>query len=100
MDILDNYPEIKKLFEKLYLTRRDEILAHMLEADNEYMVLCCKRAEASMSLKNVLTSIEANDLFEEYSDAIFEQEIYELHAIYKQALIDAIIALRNQGLLT
>lgn len=100
MDIFEKYPEVKKQFEKLLQTRRNEILDHILETDEEYKKLVRERMQASMSLKNImLVDSEANILFEKYSDTIYAQEIYELEVIYKQAFIDAIIVCQNQELL-
>lgn len=99
MDIFEKHPELKIQFEKLFQTRRNEILTLMLETDNEYKKLIHKRAEASMMMKNVIIGTETNIVFEKYSDTIYAQEIYELDAIYKQAFLDAIIVLQNQGLL-
>lgn len=79
--IFFKYPELEKQFETLCKTRRNEILSHIVETDNEYENLRCKRADASMALKNALDSTNAGSLLEEYSDAVYEQEIYELDAI-------------------
>lgn len=99
MDIFAKHPELKKQFDALLQTRRNEILNYMLETDKHYQNIVQARTQASMSLKNKLIGSETNTLFEEYSDAIYAQEIYELDAIYTQAFIDAIITIQEQGLL-
>lgn len=97
MEFLDRYPKLAEQLELLCKTRRDEILAHMIETDKEYEQLRAKRADASMALKNAFYSTD--ELFEEYSDAVYAQEVYELDAVYRQALYDALNALKEQGLL-
>lgn len=97
MGLLDKYPVLVKQFEVLCRTRPDEILAHMIETDSEYESLRRSRADTSMAVKDALDSSEA--LLEAYSDAVYAQEVYELDAIYRQALYDAIDALKNQGIL-
>jgi hypothetical protein len=100
MDTLDRYPGLKEKIEILCRTRRDEILAHMVEADSEYDRLNRERADASMALKNAIDGTDADALFETYSDAVYAQEVYELDAVYKQAtIVDTLETLKTQGLL-
>lgn len=99
MDFFDKYSKLEKQFEILCRTRRDEILSHIIETDSEYESLRRNRADASMVLKEVLGRSNADRLFEEYSDAVYAQEVYELDTIYRQALYDALEAVRNQGIL-
>ena len=99
MDILEKHPELKKQLDKLLQTRRSEILNDMPETDSDYKKLVQERTQASMALKNMLISFESDKLFEEYSDTIYAQEIYELDAIYKQAFIDAVNVCQEQELL-
>ena len=99
MDILDKYPELKDKLEKLLHTKRNDILNNMLETDNEYKTLCDERVRTSTELKNMLVGFETDILFEEYSDAIYAQEVYELEAVYKQGFIDAIDNLHKQNLI-
>jgi hypothetical protein len=99
MDIFVRYPELKEKFGTLCQSRRNEILAHMMETDSKYDELSQKRADASMVLKEVIDDTEADVLFEAYSDAVYAQEVYELDAVYKQAFCDALNALKEQGIL-
>ena len=99
MDVFEKYPELKKQFEILSQTRRDEILDCMLKTDVEYKAIVQSRTQASMSLKNKLADAESSELFEKYSDAVYAQEVYELDVIYKQAFIDAIAVCQEQGIL-
>jgi hypothetical protein len=99
MDILDRYPELKEKFETLCQTRRDEILACLVDSDSEYDNLSQKRVDASMALKTAISELEADKLFEVYTDTVYDQEIYEIDAVYKQAWIDALEAMKEKGLL-
>ena len=99
MDIFDKYPELKKKIEALYELRRNEILSHMVETDDVYNDLCRKRADTSMAVKLALAGIGADALFEEYSDAVYAQEIYELDAIYRRAFYDTVEILKELGLI-
>jgi len=99
MDILLKYPAVKEEFEKLSRTRCSEILDSMLKTDNRYKELIQRRSSASMALKNILDGFEPNKLFEEYSDSIYAQEIYELDFIYEQAFTDAVIVFQEQKIL-
>jgi len=99
MNIFNNRPDLKNIFDVLHETRRDEILADMLITDDVYTTLCDGRTEASMLLKNAIAGTPADDLFEKYSDTIYRQEIYELDSVYKQAFFDAVIVLEQRGLL-
>ena len=62
----------------------------MVKADAEYEALRRARATASMVLKKVLENSETDALFEAYSDAVYAQEGYELNAVYRQAMYDAL----------
>ena len=100
MDILNRYPELKNKLEQLLQTRRDKILDYLLETDEKYRELTKKRIQSSMALKNIVAGLKEPDkVFEEYSDAVFAQEIYELEAVYKQGFIDAVVDLYDNGLL-
>lgn len=99
MEYFRSHPELEKEMETLCQTRRDEILSQMVESDSEYNELCRKRADASMALNNVLIENKKEYLLEQYSNAIFAQEVYELEAFYKQALIDTVNTLHELGLL-
>ena len=67
--------------------RREKILKYLKDNDQNYAVLIKKRAEQSMILRSKL----GNDIgeLEKYMDLIYEQEIYELDAVYILALHDA-----------
>lgn len=100
MEIFEKYPQLQYKFNELSQTRQNEILSNMLKTDDNYKELIKKRTHASMVIKNIIDELEkANTFFEEYSDTIYEQEIYELNAIYKQGFIDAIIVLEEYHLL-
>ena len=95
MEALGDNPELAKCFKMLCQTRRNEILSQLLENDKAYQKLCRERADISMELKALLPDENSNALFERYSDAICAQEIYELDAIYKQGLHDALDSLQK-----
>lgn len=97
MEILNNHAELSKQFEELCQTRRDEILADMVNTDNDYDTLRRKRADASMILRDTLG--EDFELLELYSESIYAQECYELDTIYRQGFLDALDVLHSQGLL-
>ena len=100
MDILLKYPEIKAELDKSLRTKRDEILSEMLKSDCDYKRLVDERTAASIALKNSLAGLaEANILFEKYSDTIYKQEIYELNAVYRHGITDAVTALINHQFL-
>jgi hypothetical protein len=99
MEILSKNPELANHFNMLCQTRRDEILSQMMENDEQYEKLCKKRADISMELKMLLSDAETDALFEKYSDAVYEQEIYELDAIYRQGLHDALDYLQKKLLI-
>lgn len=99
MDILNRRPELKDTFETLCRTRRDEILAQMVKTDGAYDQISRARADASMALKRAVGGTDADGLFEGYTDAVYAQEAYELDAVYKQALRDALEVLEERGLL-
>jgi hypothetical protein len=99
MVALNKYLKLLKP-EKLSESRVNEILAYLLETDAGYQKLTEKRAQSSMMLKNTIAgSKEADILFEEYSDAVYAQESYELEIVYKQGFIDAVADLYDKGLL-
>ena len=97
--IFNNHPAFKMAFEGLYKTRRDEILTEMLEIDDCYKKLCQQRADTSSTVFEVMKSSGKVDIFEEYSCAIYEQEIYELEAVYKAAFSDAVDKLIIHGVI-
>ena len=99
MGNLNKHPEIAARFETLRSTRRDEILSEMVETDKEYNKLRQNRADASMALKAALEGEGQHALLEAYSDAVYAQEVYELDAVYKQALRDAINVFEEHGLI-
>ena len=100
MNIFDKYPKVKSKFDKLAQTRQDEILSNMLASDDDYIKFVNKRADASMTLKNAISGLkEASILFEQYSDAIYAQETYELAEIYRLSFIDAIIVFQENDLI-
>jgi hypothetical protein len=99
MDIIDRYPKLKEKLESLCQTRRDEILACLVDTNSEYEKLNRERADASMALKNAIEGTAADELFEEYSDAVYAQEVYELDVVYRQATIDVLKVLENREVL-
>jgi len=76
-------------FEKLCVTRREEIINNLLKSDTTYQKLTHKRAITSQAVMDALNNQGMLILFEAYSDAIYAQEVYELEAVYKEAFHDA-----------
>ena len=97
MEYLEKYPYLKKPIEAMFENRRNEILNQMLEADSKYLELSKKRAKTSHDLLETLDDTQA-ELFEQYSDSIYAQEIYELDSLYKQAVNDTLNLLHDCGL--
>lgn len=98
MEILKKYPKAAKQFEKMYETRRNEILMEMLETDYEYKKLCKERTDSSMELKAAIVGSDIDILFEKYSDTAYAQDAYELDAIYKKAIEDAMSVMEKNGI--
>jgi hypothetical protein len=96
LEILHRYPGLQSTFDRLCQTRRDEILAHLTASDSQYDSLRRNRADASMALLGALSD---DALLEAYSDAVYAQESYELDAVYRLALYDALDALNHRGIL-
>lgn len=99
MEILNKYPELAEQFEEMYQTQRNKILTEMLEMDDEYKMLCKERMNSSMELKAVIVGSDIDVLFEKYSDAAFAQDVYELDALYKKGIEDALIVLERNGII-
>ena len=99
MKSLEKHPDVKNRLDLLCESRCDEILTQMLENDSEYNRLFDKRSDASMALKNAIIGTEADELLEEYTDAVIEQEVYEQNTLYRQAVNDVLAVLRDCGLL-
>ena len=98
MKIFEKYPDLKKRLEALQENRRNEILERLLENNEEYIKLRDERAAASMALRDALDNKQVK-LFEEYSDSIYAQEIFELDELYGQAMSDTLEILEESGLL-
>lgn len=92
------YRDFDERIESLCQTRPGEILSRIVKSDAVYEALRRARASASMALKKVLESPETDALFEAYSDAVYAQEGYELNAVYKHGMYDALDMLKNQGI--
>ncbi|MDR0920337.1 MAG: hypothetical protein LBM93_14020 [Oscillospiraceae bacterium] len=99
MEILKKYPQLSKQFDTMYQTRRNEILAKMLENDDEYKKLCQERTNNSMKLKEAIVGSEIDVLFEKYSNSAYAQDIYELDFLYKQAVKDTIDILEENDII-
>ena len=97
MDILLKYPEMAAEFTQLCQTRRNEILQAMVDTDEDYSRIRRLRTDTSMALRNRLE--DDCDLLENYSDAVYMQESYELDAVYRQGFLDALDTLAKRGLL-
>lgn len=97
MSILDKFPWLSESFEVLCRTRRDEILQYMVERDELYYALRLERTKTSMLLKGALG--DKDNLLEEYANAVYTQECYELDKLYRQGFLDALIILEERGLL-
>ena len=99
MEILEKHLDLKRQLEFLHEDRRNEILSDMLENDDEYKNLCRSRKNSSIALKNAIFDTDIDRLFEEYSDAAYEQDAYELDSIYKKAVNDTLSLLSKNGLI-
>ena len=89
-------PKLKTLFETMRSERRYEIFDYLRKTDETYAGIVKNRTEQSMILRSKLTDIAE---LETYMDFVYEQNIYELEAIYIHAFYDAIEALKKLGLL-
>jgi len=99
MDILKKHPNIAKQFDEMYKNRLNEILAEMLENDEKYKVLCEKRKKASIALKQAVKATETDKLFEYYSDASLAHDSYELDAVYRKGVEDAVSIFSQNGVI-
>ncbi|MCL1878806.1 MAG: hypothetical protein FWF80_08100 [Defluviitaleaceae bacterium] len=88
--ILNVYPFFAEIFEDMCATRRREITEKLPELDAHYKALARQRADTSQVVLKILIEHGMVDHFEAYSDAICEEEIYELDAIYREAFLDAL----------
>lgn len=75
--------------EKMSISRQDEIIDKLLEADTHYLELTKKRAKTSQAVLDVLIEHGKTDCFESYSDAIYAKEVYEMDIVYLEAFLDA-----------
>ena len=91
-DCFDEFPGLRELFEKNQHDRRDEILEHLSNNDKEYIKLVKKRADQSMVVRNFMGT--QTPALEKYMDIVYEQELYELDAMYSQAFCDVIKVMR------
>lgn len=98
MEFLEKTPALKKQFEALYENRQNEILSEILKKDEGYIKLNNERAEASTALREVLDD-EAMELFEKYSDSLYAHEIYEIDTVYRQAVLDTLTLLQENGMI-
>lgn len=97
MDIFEKHPDLEMEFNRLCQTRRNELLQEMVETDGKYDVLRRTRTDASMRLRDALA--DNHSLLEEYANAVFAQEGYELDALYRQGFLDALQVLKELDLL-
>jgi len=93
INYLNEYPELKNIFEKMRAERRDEILDHLKNIDKAYSALIEKRKSLSMEIREKYRDNISE--FDKYMDLVYEQEIYELDAIYTHAFYDAILVLKK-----
>lgn len=91
----DKYHDLKDRIEDMRIKRRDEILKELKEKNNAYADIIKERSSQSMILRNKLS--DDIDEFEKYMDLIYEQEIYELDAVYVNAFYDAIKMLKDMA---
>jgi len=95
-EVLSRYPTIKSTFDELYVTRCDEIIDELLEFDENYKLLNQQRADTSQIVLEFMKEHNMAEHFENYSDAMFAEELYVLNAVYKSAFIDAIEEIEKQ----
>jgi len=86
----EKYPAIKIVFEKLCDIRRDEIVDELLVTDEQYKLLTQRRVNTSREVLNTLNMCGKSEQLESYVDAIGEEEVYRIIAIYKEAFLDAV----------
>jgi hypothetical protein len=98
MKYLEKHPNLREQFDSLGENRRNEILSQLLESDSEYVKLRDERANASSVLRESLSETQA-ELFEKYSDSLYAQDVYELDAVYRQAIYDTLRILSENGLI-
>jgi len=84
--LIEKYPKLAGRIERMLEERWLEILDDLRENDTEYMKLTDKRSECSTAL----LAVSETEIFENYSDSIYAQQIYELEKVYAAALEDAL----------
>lgn len=96
----DNYfkenSELSELTADMRVRRRDEILKDLKDNDKIYAGIIENRINQSMVLRNKLTDSAAAEL-EKYMDLVYEQEIYELDAVYTHAFYDAVKIIKDMS---
>jgi hypothetical protein len=97
--MLREHPHLIKQLADLCETRRNEILADMLEKDEKYKNLCKIRKDNSIALKRAIHGTEIDSLFENYADASFSQDAYELDSLYRQGMEDTLSLLATNGII-
>jgi hypothetical protein len=75
-----------------------EFLNELRKSDAEYKKLCDVRADYSTALKKAAVAAGVDDLFEQYSDSIFAQEVYELEIVYRQGFTEGVAAKNSERL--
>ena len=86
MKLIEKYPKLAGRIERMLEERWLEILDDLRENDTEYMKITDKRSECSTAL----LAVSETEIFENYSDSIYAQQIYELEKVYEVALEDAL----------
>ena len=87
-DFLNEQPNIKSYLEKIKKKRINKILDTLRNQDERYKALLNERLEASEKLRESLSKPELVILFEQYSDAIYSVEYYQLESVYERAFMD------------
>jgi len=96
-ELLSKLPFLKEDFEKRCDERREEIIEYLLTSDETYQNLTQQRADTSQILLDTLNERGMADLFEDYSDAVYPEEIYEGNMIYRAAFLDALEIIMRQN---
>ena len=97
VNCFDEYPKLKQAFEAMRPGRIEEILNHLKNNDPSYSDIIARRAKQSMILRGRLTDGVSD--FEQYTDTVYEQALYELDAVYSAAFHDAVALLKDLGIL-
>ncbi len=98
-NLFEEYPEVKRLFDKTNTGRRAEILERLSSTHDVYADTVRQRTDLSMKLRAKLTDANVKEVFETYMDTVYEQSLIELEVMYAQGFHDGLAAMKKLDLI-